>query len=320
MKHNDTTNFESINNGFNSTFVNNKLSIGLVVPLENYPNSPIPSMKNQMNRILLAEELNFKAVWLRDIPFNVPTFGDVGQMYDPFSYLGFLAAKTSKIALGVGSIILPLRHPALVAKAAASIDDLSDGRLLLGVASGDRPQEYPAMNIAYENRGEKFRESFEYISQVWKDFPMFENEFGSPYGGLDMLPKPTSKKVPMLITGASQQSPTWLANNGDGWITYPRGVELQGKIINQIRDNAKANDTQNRPVSQSLYIDLVDDINFTPRPIHLGYKLNAKDLLSHLKSLEAVGVNHVALNLRFNQADIEKTLKILGDEILPEFT
>lgn len=311
--------FESINKGFNNTFKANKLSIGLVIPLEHYDNTSIPSMKNQMEMILLSEELGFKAIWLRDIPFNVPSFGDVGQMYDPFSYLGFLSAKTSKIALGVGSIILPLRHPAHIAKAAASIDDLSDGRLILGVASGDRPEEYPALNIEYHNRGEKFRQSFEYISKVWEEYPMFENEFGSPYGGLDMLPKPTAKKVPMLITGASQQAPSWLAQNGDGWITYPRNPQLQGKLINQWRSGAIQAGAYNKPVSQSLYIDLDEDFNSTPQPIHLGYKLNCEQLLELLKALEAVGVNHVALNLRFNRKDIKKTLELIGKKIIPSF-
>ena len=312
--------FECLNNAFNLVFKNNKLSIGLVVPIENYSRTVIPSMKNHIDRILLAEELGFKAIWLRDIPFNVPSFGDVGQMYDPFSYLGYLSAKTSKIALGVGSIILPLRHPAHIAKAASSIDELSNGRLILGIASGDRPEEYPAMNIEFYNRGDKFRQSFEYITKIWKDYPMFDNEFGSPYGGLDMLPKPTNKKVPMLITGASQQSPSWLAKNGDGWITYPRPIHTQEKVVNRIRDNAKVNSMNNRPISQSLYIDLVDDENIIPQSIHLGYRLNVKDLLIHLKSLEQIGVNHVALNLRFNQADIEKTLKLIAKEILPEFS
>lgn len=312
--------FETINKAYNKIFKVNHLSIGLVVPIENYTNSAIPSMNNQLERIKLAEKLGFSAVWLRDIPFNDPSFGDVGQMFDPFTYLGFLTAHTKKIALGVGSIILPLRHPANIAKSAASIDVLSNGRLILGIASGDRPQEYPAMNIKYENRGEKFRESFEYINQVWKSFPRFENSFGNTYGSLDLLPKPSNKKVPMLITGASQQSPSWLAKNGNGWITYPRNPELQGRIITSWRQNSNNAGVQNKPVSQSLYIDLVEDLKFSPQPIHLGYRLNTKHLLEHLKSLESVGVNHVALNLRFNQADIEKTLEVLARDILPEFS
>ena len=312
--------FETINKAYNKIFKVNRLSIGLVVPIENYPNSAIPSMNNQLERIKLAEKLDFTAVWLRDIPFNDPSFRDVGQMFDPFTYLGFLSAHTTKIALGVGSIILPLRHPLHIAKSAASIDILSNGRLILGVASGDRPQEYPAMNIEFENRGDKFRESFEYINQVYKKFPSFENSFGNTNGSLDLLPKPTNKKVPMLITGASQQASSWLAKNTNGWITYPRNPDLQKRLISSWRVNSQEAGVLNKPVSQSLYIDLVEDLQFSPQPIHLGYRLNTKHLLEHLKALQSVGVNHVALNLRFNKANIEKTLELIARDILPEFS
>ena len=312
--------FETINKGYNRIFKPNKLSIGLVVPIENYTSSPIPTMKNQIEIIQLVEKLGFSSIWLRDIPFNVLTFGDVGQMYDPFVYLGYLSAMTKTITLGVGSIILPLRHPAHIAKSASSVDALSNGRLILGIASGDRPQEYPALNISYENRGDSFRDSFDYIKNIWKDFPLFENEFGSPYGGIDMLPKPTAKKVPILITGASQQSPDWLAKNGDGWITYPRDPLLQSKIISRYREKAKEVGSKNKPISQSLYIDLIDNQEAKPQPIHLGYRLGTNHLVKHLKALEEAGVNHVALNLRFNQASIEKTLRKLAQEVLPEFS
>ena len=131
----------------------------------------------------------------------MPNFGDAGQTFDPFTYLGFLAGQTSEIALGVSSIALPLHHPLNVAKSAATIDQLLEGRLLLGVASGDRYDEYPAMGIDHENRGELFRESFKYLRNVQKDFPTFEtNNYGSLKGNIDMLPKPTGHKIPMWST------------------------------------------------------------------------------------------------------------------------
>ncbi|MEM8861742.1 MAG: LLM class flavin-dependent oxidoreductase, partial [Chloroflexota bacterium] len=143
----ESTDFQTLNAGYNHVFKPNRLTLGLTVPIEQYPDSPVPSMEQHVERVQLAEELGFSAVWLRDVPFNVPSFGDAGQTFDPFVYLGLLAGQTKKIALGTASIILPLRHPAHVAKAAASADALSNGRLIFGVASGDRPQEYPALNF-----------------------------------------------------------------------------------------------------------------------------------------------------------------------------
>jgi len=174
------------------------------------------------------------------VPFNVPLFGDAGQTYDPFVYLGLLAANTNAIALGVASIILPLRHPAHVAKAAASVDVLSGGRLILGIASGDRPEEYPALNTPFPERGERFRESFDYIRKMSAPTPAFDNSFGSTGAGMNMLSKPVGEKLPMLVTRSSQQSAEWIAENGDGWMLYPRADASQTLVIAEWRERIHA--------------------------------------------------------------------------------
>ncbi|MEL7333436.1 MAG: LLM class oxidoreductase [Cyanobacteria bacterium J06560_2] len=311
--------FQPINRAYNAVFRPNRLSLGLVVPIENYSRGPVPTMEHHIERIQLAEELGFSAVWLRDVPFNVPSFGDAGQTYDPFVYLGLLAGQTKQIALGVASLILPLRHPAHVAKAAATVDVLSGGRLILGVASGDRPQEYPALNLPFEERGTRFRDSFDYIRHMSEDSPTFENALGSSRGEVDMLPKPTARKLPLLVTGGSRQAPDWTAQNSDGWITYPRSPAMQAQIIRDWQSRVKAkNNTTNdptKPVMQPLYIDLTEDPDSPPKPIHLGFQLGENHLRAYLKSLEQIGINHVALNLRFNQANIETTLKRLADNL-----
>lgn len=315
---NDVT-FQPINQGYNTVFRPNRLSLGLVVPIETYVQGPVPTMAHHIERIQLAEQLGFSAVWLRDVPFNVPSFGDAGQTYDPFVYLGLLAGQTERIALGVASIILPLRHPAHVAKAAATVDVLSGGRLILGVASGDRPEEYPALNQLFGDRGARFRESFDYIRRMGESAPAFDSGFGRLNGGMDMLPKPVSGKLPLIVTGGSQQGPDWIARNGDGWMIYPRNLGAQAQIVRDWRSRVEAADTPAKPIMQPLYIDLTEDSETPPQPIHLGLRLGMNPLLAYLKSLERIGINHVALNLRFNQANTETTLKRLADDILPAF-
>ncbi len=312
--------FETINPAYNTVFQSNQLSVGIVVPIENYAHSAVPSMQNHLERVQQIEALGFKSVWLRDIPFHVPNFGDAGQTFDPFTYLGYLAAQTKKIALGVSSIALPLHHPAHVAKAAATVDQLSNGRLLLGVASGDRFEEYPSMGIEYEKRGKLFRESFHYIRKMQNDFPTFDtNNYGSLKGTVDMLPKATTHKIPMLMTGFSQQSLEWNAQNADGWMYYLRDLYSQRQTIRQWR--SLVNDTQefDKPFMQPMYVDLHEDANFKPQPIHLGFRLGIHHLTHYLEQLRSIGVNHVALNLRFNTLDINQTLEQISQQVLPEF-
>ena len=189
----------------------------------------------------------------------------------------------------------------------------------MGVASGDRPAEYPALNIPFSERGRRFQENFAYMRRMTGDFPIFQNEFGSLDGSIDMLPKPAGRKIPMLITGGSQQSPEWVAQHGDGWMIYPRNPDLQERVIEDWRARVDEAGRPAQPILQPLYIDLVEGPEEMPKPIHLGYRLGVGYLKSYLKLLERIGVNHVALNLRFNQADIESTMKRLADEVLPAF-
>ncbi|MGH1484065.1 MAG: LLM class oxidoreductase [Geminicoccales bacterium] len=316
----DNAAFPTINRAYNTVFQPGRLSLGLVLPIDAYEVGAEPDMERHLERAKLAETLGFSALWLRDVPFNVPSFGDVGQMFDPFVYLGALAVATDQIALGVASIILPLRHPAHVAKAAASADRLSGGRLLLGVASGDRPEEYPALDMTFPDRGERFRESMAYIRAMAENKPHIETIYGTLSGGMDMLPKPVGGSIPLLITGGSQQSPDWIAAHGDGWMTYPRDAGSQARVISDYRRRISESGAQNKPVMQSLYVDLIDDADVPPRPIHLGFQSGVNFLRQYLGDLQSIGINHVALNLRFNQAHVETTLKRLADDLLTGFS
>lgn len=311
--------FEPINPAYQSVFQPNRLSIGLVIPIENYV-SNIPTMHEHVERVQLAEKLGFAAVWVRDVPFHVPNFGDAGQMFDPMSYLTFLAAKTTKIGLGVASLALPLHHPVHVLKSANTVESFSNGRLLLGIASGDRAEEYPAMNIDYQQRGEMFREAVKYMTQAQQSFPTFTTKhYGSLGGSIDVLPKLDNQKIPLLITGNSQQSNEWVAENGHGWMSYPRDIFTQQRIIDNWRNLVAQKSHVDKPFMQPLYVDWQDNDDYAPQPIHLGLKTGANALLNYLKQLEQIGVNHVAINLRFNTGNIENTLNQLAEKILSHF-
>lgn len=315
----DAPRYQPLNKAYNQVFVPGELSIGLVVPIERYDRAAVPTMADHIERAQMAERLGFVALWLRDVPFNVPSFGDAGQMFDPFVYLGLLSGVTDQIALGTGSIVLPLRHPAHVAKASASADVLSGGRVIMGIASGDRPDEHPALNMSFPDRGKRFRESLAYIEAMARSYPDIDNGHGLLRGDIDMLPKPTASRVPMLITGGSQQSPDWVAQNADGWMTYPRSVPDQKRVIDAYRERITAAGCRDKPVMQSLYVDLEPDPAAAPSPIHLGFRSGVDFLRAYLDEVRTAGVNHVALNLRFNQADVPESLERLADALFPHF-
>ena len=104
--------------GFARVFQPGRLTFGFIAPLEGYPDSPAPTMRHHLAMARKADEAGFAALWLRDVPFYDPSFGDVGQVFDPMVYAGFLAGVTSRIAIGTAGIIMPLRDPLAIAKQA----------------------------------------------------------------------------------------------------------------------------------------------------------------------------------------------------------
>jgi len=172
------------------------------------------------------------------------------------------------------------------------------------------------MNASFERRGELFRESYDYIRRMSEDGPFVRNAFGELSDGIDMLPKPTADRLPLLVTGSSQQDSDWIAHNADGWMTYPRPTAQQAHLIDAYRDRINAAGLTDKPVMEPLYLDLASNPNEGASPIHLGFRMGINTLSEYLQTRHAIGVNHVALNLRFNQARAEQTMEQLADKFL----
>lgn len=305
--------------GFRRTFTPGHLSLGLFLPLEAFAGDT-PSMLNQVALAKRAEALGFSTLWFRDVPLRDPGFGDVGQVFDPWVYLGYMAALTSEIALGTASIAISLHHPLHTAKASASVDQLSAGRLILGVASGDRPVEFPAFYVDPERRGEIFREHYEVIRRAHSTSFEPIRWSGGELRGADLIPKPTTQIIPMLVTGNSRQSLDWIARESSGWINYPRTPKMQRLIVEDWRlEVMKQCGSIYKPFTQSLYIDLDENPSTQSTHIHLGFRLGRDHLRALLESLQEIGVDHVILNLKYGKRPAAEVIEELGTHIVPQF-
>ena len=113
---------------------------------EPYPHRAIHERVTR--EILEAEDLGFDSVWIAEHHFS----NKYGILPDPFSYLSYLAAKTTRIRLGAAVMVVPLHHPMRIVENAAFVDILSGGRFQLGMGSGYRPYEFEGLGISYEER------------------------------------------------------------------------------------------------------------------------------------------------------------------------
>lgn len=305
---------KSFNRGYHTMFEEDKLSCGMFMPIEAFTKD-IPTMQNQTAMAVRAEQLGFKGLWFRDIPLRDPNFGDVGQIFDPFVYMAYIASKTSTIALATGSVVLPLHHPIDIAKAATSVDVLSEGRVVLGTAAGDRPLEFPAYGIPYERRQQRYRDTSQYMKALFSTyFPLVRNDLGEMLNS-DMLPKPYGADIAMMTTAYALQTEEWIAQNSDGWINFPRPLKTIEKTLKRWKKLTEPYGF--KPYVQGLMLDLLEDEDAGPYPIHLGFSSGKKYLIEYLLHMKELGVNHVIFYLKLSKRPADEVLEQLGKEVLP---
>lgn len=306
--------------GFARMFAPGGLTLGLFFPIAAYAGDA-PDLSGQAGLAAAADAAGFAALWTRDVPLRDPSFGDLGQVLDPWVWMTAMLPRVRRAALATGSLILPLRHPIHTAKAAASLDLLSGGRLVLGLASGDRPVEFPAFGADHAGRGRSFREAFAFVEALLsRPFPRLSSSWGELSGGADLAPKPAHGRLPLGVTGGSRQAPDWIATHADFWLTYPRPPGAQARAVAAWREGvARAGSRVDKPVAQSLYLDLADDPREEPRPIHLGLRLGRARLIDILALLRGAGVAHVAFTLKFSRRPVADVVDELAREVLPLF-
>lgn len=310
--------------GYRRMFEQNQLTLGIFLPLRFYQGD-MSVLAGQADGVSELDRLGFAATWVRDVPLYDPSFGDAGQVFDPFTYLAYLAARTKHIALVTGSAIFTLRHPIDLAKAAATLDQLSGGRLVMGIASGDRPIEFPAYGLEHAERGERFAHSVDYFRQLLQARPgVIESALGR-LGEAQLLPKPVTGRVPLIVTGHSQQSMQWLGAQADGWLTYPdstqdrSGPQRLAQRIHTWRSSIPGGGF--RPHMTNEWIDLAEDPDFPRTPLRGGYvlKTGRNGLIDLLSEWREAGVNHAALGIQMAQRPTADIIQELAQDVLPLF-
>lgn len=311
--------------GFRRMFAPGRLTLGFILPLEGYRDTPAPTMRDHATVTHYADTAGFAGLWARDVPLYDPTFGDTGQLFEPFTYLGFLAGNTQQIGLATGSAVITLRHPLHLAKQATSVDQLSGGRLVLGISSGDRPTEYPAFGVEndFETRGERFRDAFAMFSAATRQsFPQYASErFGKLNGGLDLVPRPVRGRIPAIVTGRSRQDMDWIARHADGWLYYfvppEQLVPLLG-MWNEVT-RREIGEAAFKPFAQGLFFDLAEHPDHPVQRIHSGICAGRNTFIEYLRTLQNLGVNHIAMNFKATRRPALEVLQELAEHVLPLF-
>jgi probable F420-dependent oxidoreductase len=148
--------------------------------------------------------------------------GPDGHWLEPLSTLAVIAGRTSRIRLGTNILIAALRRPVVLAKTAATIDVLSNGRLDLGVGVGWQREEYEAAGLSFDDRGHILDETLRVCRTLWTQNAAAYESPSLRFDSIHMMPKPRqSGGVPIWISGTvNQRVVRRLAEFGSGWIPW----------------------------------------------------------------------------------------------------
>jgi len=197
--------------------------------------------------LVTAEQLGYESIWTgehvvlvdpHEAPSPVPP---ETNFVDTVASLAFAAAKTERIKLGSGIILLPQRNPVVLAKELAGIDVLSKGRLLFGVGVGYVPREFETIGVPYEERGARMTEHIEAIRELWtSEQPTFEGRF-TQFSGIQSRPRPVqAPHPPIIVGGMSEPALRRAVAQGDGWYGFFQDLEATAAAVAGLEEAAKS--------------------------------------------------------------------------------
>ena len=194
----------------------------------------------------VAEELGFQGVWPLDHVLVGPDLKDVYPwVIEPLTLLAYLAARTSRIRLGTSVIVLGMRNPFVVAKQAATVDLLSNGRLTLGLGAGYCEPEFRNVGAGsvWHTRGKRLDEAIRLFRHLWSGAGgPFNGEFYRYQEGYFGPPPPQGGRLPILIGGNSDAALRRAATLADAWQStglQPDDFRLKAEQVRRYADGRR---------------------------------------------------------------------------------
>lgn len=185
-----------------------------------------------------AEALGFADVWVSEhiiVPKGAP-YPPSPIFYEPVLTLTWAAAATKRIGLGTSVLVLPMRHPVPLAKELATLQNLSQGRLILGAGVGWMKPEFAALGMPFGERGRRMDEGIALMRALWSQDPVsFATEFiQADIDEMRMLPQP-SPPIPIWIGGISEAAFRRAVRLGDGWHGTRLTPEEAAPVVERLR-------------------------------------------------------------------------------------
>jgi probable F420-dependent oxidoreductase len=306
------------------------MKVGVFLPIS----GRAASRKTLTEAAQQAEALGYDSVWAADriiIPWKINTVYPYSKeatfivppdrpFFEPLTCLAFLAACTEKIQLGMSVMVLPYRQPLYWAKIATTIDQLSTGRLIMGVGVGWMLEEFQALAAPFSERGKVSDEQLELLQKLWRDEHVSFNGRYYRIEDIAFSPKPFQKaRIPIWVGGEGLAAQRRAAVYGNAWFPYFVRVtpeELAERFEN-VRQSAR--EVGRNPDEISLACCLPIELTDKDVPQEKDYlKGSIAQVTNAIEKFKNIGVVHIGLQFMIpHWPERRQQIELFAKEALP---
>jgi len=252
--------------------------------------------------VVTAEEVGFDSVFVTDhiiVPHQIPDRQDIvyrHNMLEPISLLTHLGAVTKRVNIGTSVIILPYRNPIILAKAIATADVLSNGRVIFGAAVGWMEGEFNALNAPFADRGKVSDEYMALLKELWTNpTPTFQGDHFQ-VSDVTFSPMPIQKPhPPVWVGGRSRRGVRRAVEYGDFWHPSRMGPAEIAKNAAYMREYSASLGRETPPeLSVRVNLSFSTPDTAEPRPPMQG---TTEDIIGDVNEYAAAGVSHIVMEI-----------------------
>ncbi len=285
------------------------MKFGVILP--NF--GPAAARSSILDTTHAAERLGYDSVWLTDhLALPQADAERFGLIYETITTLGFLAGSTSRIRLGISSLVLPQRNPLEVAKQLATVDVLSGGRVILAAGIGWSQGEYENLGYSFTDRGRRMDEALKVLRTLWRGnrVASFQGKYYS-FEEVVFDPQPMQAGGPPIwVAGNSPQALKRAILYGDGWHPNMRTPEELADVLKSARPMLGT-----RPLMVSLRLRAA----FTPQPDpEIQVSGTPEDIIAALKAFQSAGMQYGIVYFPVEtQVERERAMLTFSKQVMP---
>ena len=307
------------------------MDIGIALPSV----GPVGEREFVLDVARRAEFLGFHSVWAQDhvafpkvresvYPYPESTtelaFSPGIDWLDPVAVMGVVAGATERLVIGTCVLVLPYRHPVVLAQELASLDRLSEGRIVLGIGSGWMAEEFAAVGIPKSERGARTDEAVELMRLLWStdDYRSFDGRFWQ-LNDVVLASHPSREGgPPVMVGGNSDAALRRTGRLGDGWLGFEVFVDDVAAKRDAIARAAEEAGRDPSAITLSVRRGLLPPFevsNFLPERRSIAG--SPEQVAEQFRAYQDAGVSLLVLDLAFVLPDVLDTMDWLAEEAVP---